>query len=268
LKTTPLADRRVSKTVAVRTDAANMSKITLRFSVDVRTPIKILPHNRLAVSALEGEEGTRRVLLRRADGQPLDILEVDTGSATLDAITSPVAEREKWGNLEAVPGDVWLDIVLAAGAPIGWRTGKLHLTTNHPDASSLEFTYAYRVRPLIEPRPAGVRLWPSPAVSGEGHSTIITLSLNRKGKFTVTGVSVSHPEIFIAHTISDAPGPRQLVRVELAEGLRPESIGGTLEGWIGVSTDVPGHAVLEVPVLVASSREGTLRAFPTQRRRP
>jgi hypothetical protein len=108
-------------------------------------------------------------------------------------------------------------------------------------------------------------LWPSPIVSGEGHSNILTLSLNRKGKFTVTGVTVSHPEIFAANAISNQPGPRQLLRVELNEGVGPDTINGTIQGWIEMTTDIPGYSSLAVPVLVASSREGTLRGFPAAR---
>jgi hypothetical protein len=265
LKTTPLVDRRVSKTVAVSTDSANVPRLTLRVSVDARTPIKVLPHSRLAVTAIEGEEGRRRALLRRPDGEKLEILEMDTGISSVGVVTTPVVEREKWGDLEAEPGDVWLDLILEAGAPTGSRSGRLKLATNHPDAPSLEVTYAFRVRPLIESRPAGAQLWPSPAVSGEGHSKILTLSLNRKGKFAVSNVEVTHPELFMAYAISEEPGPRQLLRVELNEGLRPESISATVEGWIEVTTDIPGYSVLDVPVLVASSRAGTRRGFPPAR---
>jgi hypothetical protein len=266
-KTPPLLDRRVSKSVAVRTDAKGMANINLRFSVDVRTPIHFLPSNRLVVTTLEGEQGRKGVLLRRADGQALEILQADTGDPSIEVVTTPVLEKDQRGAIEAIPGDVWLELVLDGNAPVGSKTGKLHLSTNHPVAPSLEVSYAMRVRPLIEPRPAGVRLWPSPVVSGEGHSNILTLSLNRKGRFTVTDVAVSHPEIFSANVISDKPEPRQLLRVELTEGVGPDTIGGTIQGWIEIATDVPGHSTLAVPVLAASSREGTLRGFPTARQR-
>ena len=144
---------------------------------------------------------------------------------------------------------------------------KLHLVTNHPAVPSLEVSYATRVRPLIEPRPAGARLWPSPVVSGEGHSNILTLSLNRKGSFIITGVTVSHPDLFSANVISNEPGPRQLLRVELIEGVGPDTINGTIRGWIEMTTDIPGYSSLAVPVLVAATREGTLRGFPTVRRK-
>jgi hypothetical protein len=53
--------------------------------------------------------------------------------------------------------------------------------------------------------------------------------------------------------------------VELAEGLGPEDIGRTIEGWIKISTDDPVRAKLEVPVVVASNRGATRRPFQTRR---
>jgi hypothetical protein len=94
----------------------------------------------------------------------------------------------------------------------------------------------------------------------------VNLNRNGEGSFTITGIDVSHPEIFSAAVISAEPAGRQTVRVELAGGLGPEAISGTIEGWIEISTDDPIRAKLEVPVVVASSREGTRRAFPTRRR--
>jgi hypothetical protein len=54
---------------------------------------------------------------------------------------------------------------------------------------------------------------------------------------------------------------RQTVRVELVEGLTPEAIGGTMEGWVEISTDIPASTTLKVPVLVAPTRAGTNRQF-------
>jgi hypothetical protein len=56
-----------------------------------------------------------------------------------------------------------------------------------------------------------------------------------------------------------------LLRVELNEGVGPDTINGTIQGWIEMTTDIPGYSSLAVPVLVASSREGTLRGFPAAR---
>ena len=266
MRTPPLLDRRVSKTVAVHTDAEGGLNLNLRFSVDVQTPILFKPSNRLVITTLEGEEARKRVLLQRADGEALVIRGADTGDPSLEAIAEPVMKNEKRDNVDATPGEVWLELVLAADAPVGSRTGKLRLATNHPVASSFEVAYAMRVRPLIESRPAGARLWTSPSTSGDGYSSFLTLNRNGKGDFTITGIEASHPEIFTATAISTEPGQRQMVRVELAEDVHSDSINGTIEGWIEIKTDVANRSTVDVPVLVGSSREATRRGFPTRGR--
>jgi len=233
MRTAPLQDRRIAKSIGVRTDAADLTNLNLRFSVDVRAPIVFKPSSRLVISTVEGQETRKRVLVRRADGENLEILSADTGDPTLVVVTEPVVKRERTNDYEAAPGDVWLELFL---------------------------------RPLIDYRPHGVRLWTTPSRSGDGYSGFVTLSRNGEGSFTITGIDVSHPEIFSAAVISAEPAGRQTVRVELAEGLGAEAISGTIEGWIEISTDDPIRPKLEVPVVVASSREGTRRAFPTRRR--
>jgi hypothetical protein len=267
MRTAPLQDRRISKSIAVRTDAKGLASVNLRFSVEVRAPIEFKPNNRLAISTIEGQETRKRVLLRRADGESLQIFSAETGDQTLVVVTEPVVKEEKTNNYEAALGDVWLELVLPADSPIGSRTGKLRISTNDPVAKSFEVPFAVRVRPLIEHRPEGVRLWPTPSRSGDGYSGFVTLNRNEKGFFTVTGIDVSHPEVFSAAVVSSEAAKRQTVRVELAEGLGPEAISSTIEGWIEISTDDPIRSKIEVPVVVASSREGTRRGFPAVRRK-
>jgi hypothetical protein len=265
MRTAPLQDRRITKSIAVRTDAADLAILNLRFSVDVRAPIVFRPNNRLFISTVEGQEARKRVLLRRADGETLEILSADTGDPTLVAVTVPVVKKERTNDYEAAPGDVWLELVLPADSPIGSRTGKLRLSTNDPIASSFEVPFAMRVRSLIEFRPDGVRLWPTPSRSGNGYSGFVNLNRNGQGSFMITGIDVSHPEVFSAAVVSSEPAQRQTVRVELTKDLGPEAIRGTIEGWIEISTDDPIRPKVEVPVVVASNREGTRRPFQTRR---
>ncbi len=266
MRTSPLQDNRVSKSIAVRTDAKDLPTLNLRFSVEVRAPIVFQPSNRLVVSTVEGQEKSKRLLLRRADGEALKILSVETGDQKLIVVTEPVVEKERTKDFEAAPGDVWLELTLPGDSPIGHRTGKLRLSTNDPIAKSFELPFVMRVRALIEHRPDGIRLWPTPSRTGDGYSGFLTLNRNGGGFFSITGVDVSHPEVFSAVVVSPEAAKRQTVRVELVEGLGPEAINNTIEGWIEISTDDPIRSKIEVPVLVASSREGTRRGFPKVRR--
>ncbi|MEJ2581304.1 MAG: hypothetical protein P8127_06660, partial [Acidobacteriota bacterium] len=204
---------------------------------------------RLVISAMTGERKTARVLLRRADGQALEVLQAETGSQVLFAKTETVKRREKRDGVEAVPGDVWLELALEDDAPVGSWTGKLKLKTNHPIAATVDVPYAARVRPVIEPRPRGARLWSSPSGTGEGVSAILALQNNAGAEFS--------PE----------PGVRQMLRVELIPDARSRNFAGTIEGWLRISTGANEREPVEVPVFIASSREGTLRGFPVGRRR-
>jgi hypothetical protein len=265
MRTAPLQNRRITKSISVQTDAPDLQNLNLRFSVDVRTPIVFMPNDRLVISTLEGEEARKKFLLRRADGDALEILGADTGDPALKVVTEPVVKNERTIDFEAAQGDVWLELILPADSPVGSRTGKLRLLTNDPVAQSLEVPFAMRVRSLIEFRPEGIRLWPTPSHSGDGYSAFVNLNRNGTGNFTITGIEVSHPEIFSASAIPSGPAGRQTVRVELAEGLGPEAIEATVEGWIEISTDDPVRSKVRVPVVVASNREGTRRPFQTRR---
>ena len=266
MRTSPLQDNRISKSIAVRTDAKDLLTLNLRFSATVRAPIVFEPSNRLVISTVEGLEKRNRLLLRRSDGEALEIFSVDSGDQKLIVVTEPVVEKESSNNYEAAPGDVWLEVVLPADSPIGHRTGKLRISTNDPIAKSFDLPFATRVRALIEHRPDGVRLWTTPSRTGDGYSGFVTLNRNGEGFFSITGISVSHPEIFSAAVVSSEAAKRQTVRVELAQGLGPEAISSTIEGWIEITTDHPIRSKIEVPVLVASSREATRRGFPKARR--
>ncbi|MEJ2583280.1 MAG: hypothetical protein P8127_16880, partial [Acidobacteriota bacterium] len=137
--------------------------------------MRVLPHDRLVISAMKGERKTARVLLRRADGQALEVLQAETGNQALFAKTETVERREEYDGVEAVPGDVWLELALEDDAPVGSWTGKVKLKTNHPIATAVDVPYAARVRPVIEPHPRGARLWSSPSGTGDGISAVVTL---------------------------------------------------------------------------------------------
>ena len=265
MRTAPLQNRRITKSIGVRTDDAEPPHLNLRFSVEVRAPIIFKPSSRLVISTVEGHEGRQRFLLKRADGEALEVLSADTGDPTLAAVVKPVVKEERTNESEAAPGDVWIELVLPADSPIGSHTGRLRLATIDPIAASFEVPFAMRVRPLIEYRPSGVRLWPTPSRSGDGYSAFVHLNRIEKGNFAVTGIDVSHPEIFSAAVVSSEPAQRHSVRVELNADLGPEAISATIEGWIEISTDDPVRSIIEVPVVVASNRGATRRPFQTRR---
>ncbi len=141
----------------------------------------------------------QRILLHRSDGEPLAIrrTKVPLAGVTVTAYpvdnaspqSSPPAEATPtpWGaakpqEIETTEaGGVWLEMVggrtHSPQAVIRTRSG-LRPTTLKPRRSEIPFTI--RVRPLIEPRPAVVRMWTSPTTSDPGRSAILTLQPLRR----------------------------------------------------------------------------------------
>lgn len=254
MKTTPMQNGRVSKSINVVTDAADARTMRLRFSVDVRAPIIARPYYRFAFSTIEGQEGRTRILLHRPDGEPLEILGVETGDPELAAKIETVAGSGSKKSPDAAPGDVWIELVSDPTASAGRRSGSVRIATNHPDLPELVIPSSWRVRPLIEARPEIVRLW-LPTVGGPVARSAL-FSLRRVGEktFAVTGLEVSHPEIFTATADSTAAATRQLIRVNLLEGVTYDTPRSTVEGWVKIETDDPKRPIIEVPVKVARRR--------------
>jgi len=254
MQTSPTKNGRISKSVNVVTDAADARNIRLRFTLDVETPIIVRPAFRFTFSTIEGEEGRTRVLLHRSDGKPLEILGIETGDPELAAQVEIVAGSGSQKDLDAVSGDAWIDLVSNPAANVGRRSGSVRITTNHPDLPELVMPSSWRVRPLIEARPEIVRLWLPTKFRQVARSTLFSLRHMGGKTITVTGLEVSHPEIFTATADSTAAATRQVIRVSLIEDVTLDTLGSTFEGWVKIETDDPERPTIEIPVIVAPKR--------------
>jgi hypothetical protein len=286
LKTAANQNRRFSKSINVVTDAEDARSFSLRFTVDVRAPIVAKPAYRLSLTAITGSASSAGILLHRTDGKPLEIADLTLDHPDLVVRARPVKDQAEatpvpenagdlWSELasrtkkiEAAPGDVWIDLAVTSSAPPGTTTGTLRFTTNDPDAPTMSWPYTVRVRPLIEARPAEVRLWLSEGGMHDGRSSIVNLSRTKKGEFAITGVEVSHPEVFNATPMSTAAASRQAVRVRVAEGLDRNEMTGRIKGSIRIYTDDAELTVVEIPVVVAPTRAlAVRRPLPTVRQK-
>jgi hypothetical protein len=264
IKTSPVQNGRVSKSITVGTDAADARSLRLRFTVDVYAPIVAKPRLRLTATGLEGEETRARVLLHRADGEPLEISSVETGNSAVRPHVDRVTKDERNSGTTAEERDLWIEVVSSQDAAPGMLTGTVRAATNHPDVPELLVPFSIRIRSLIEAHPAGVRMWLPQAGGREGRSTIMTLKRNGNLEFTITAIEVSHPEIFTAAANSTTPAVRQAVRVNLVDDLSHDTLGATVEGWIVVRTDDPEKPMVEIPVIVSPKRSLARRPFPTR----
>jgi hypothetical protein len=262
IKTSPSQNGRVSKSINVGTDAADARSLRLRFTVDVYAPIVAKPRLRLTASGLEGEGTRARVLLHRADGEPLEISSVETGNPAVRARVDRVNKKEGNSGKTAEEGDLWLEIVSNHDAAPGMLTGTVRAATNHPDAPELVVPFSIRIRSLIEAYPTGVRMWLPLPGGRDGRSAIVTLKRNGNLEFTITAIEVSHPEIFTAAANSMAPAVRQALRVNLVDDLSRDTFRASVEGWIVVRTDDPEKPKVEIPVIVSPKRSLSRRSLP------
>ena len=283
MKTGATQRGRISKTVSVFTDAAGAENLRLRFTVDVRMPIEALPSFQFVLNLIEGNRSQERILLRRADGEDLVVrkTEVPLAGVTVTAEPADAVSRETgseagadstpWGAYgakvpgDAKPGDVWLELAVDGALAAGRYSDVVRLATNHPEAAQIEIPFTIRVRPLIEARPAVVRMWTGATAEDAGRSAIVTFSHYGDRKFLITGVEVSHPAIFSAAAYGRDPSTQQSIRTGLVEGLDASALDAVVEGWIRVATDDPERPVLTVPVLVAPTRALSRRAVVGER---
>ncbi len=283
MKTAVSQNGRVSKSVNVYTSEPGAKNLRLRFTVDVRMPIAATPSFRFVLNTIEGQDASQRILLRRTDGEPLEIRRTKvplTGvTVTAHAVDNPPpqaspqpeATQTPWGEAHqqktqaAETGDVWLDMEASTSLAAGRYSDAVRLATNHPEAPEIEIPFTIRVRPLIEARPAVVRMWTAPTTNSPGRSGIVTLQHHGDRSFGVSSIEVSHPEIFTAVAYGKDPSTQQSIRTALVEGLDAATLGASFEGWIRVTTDDPEKPILEIPVLVAPTR--TLSRRPVDGRR-
>jgi len=282
LKTAKGQSGRISKLIAVTTDAPSAAEIRLRFSADVRMPVTVSPAYRFSLSLIEGRSGAARLTLARDDGRPLRILEAIADREGLALVVEAEAAAggaeatasrgtpTPWGEVEQAtpvapapaPGALPVELRASSSLPAGTFSGTVRITTDHPEAPTLEIPYTVRVRPLIEALPASVRMWASASPGDPGRSTFLRLRHNGGRAFAIRAVEVSHPQHIVATAMPREESSEQTVRVALPEGLDEEALGASVQGWIRISTTDDERPTVEVPVLVAPTR--TLSSRPVR----
>jgi hypothetical protein len=239
---------RLSKGVAVTTDAVGAERLNLMMTFTVQQVIEVRPQPRVTLQSIKGQGASQRLVLHRADGKPLEVTRFELDSANqvgvkLEPVTAP-------GEQGSQPGDVVVEVSTAADSPEGNRGGRLSLFTNHPEQPEVVVSLQVRVRPLIEPRPERVQLWVDEGTAA-GRTTSFRLTSNHEQPFTVTGIVSSHPELFTAAPVTTDARLLQTVQVTLAENADLASMPAAVNGTLRVSSDDPAQPVVEVPVVIS-----------------
>ena len=250
IKTTTTQSGSVSKSIGVTTDAQGAQRMTLSVTFKSIPAIAVLPRSQLNLNGVMGDQPTASLIIRRFDGEKLKIVGVENSEERLVITAKPVTEPVQLGRDTAVPGDILLVASLAPGVADVSASGRFRLKTNHPDAEFLDVGFSLRVRPAIEVRPNQVRLILQEG-NTPGRTMLARVQHNLRGKFKVTGVTPSNPELFQAKIVDgDTKQQVHTVAVILQDDVLPGSLTNRVLETLVLTTDDAAQPNLMIPVLI------------------
>jgi hypothetical protein len=267
VRTNPLTTGRVTKSVAVLTDAPGEEYLRLTLTFQAVAALTVVPTPRVNLGAFEGEATTVQIALRRTDGKPLEVTGVEHDLPFDLAITTGRVSSvtDMGAGQQAEPGDVWIDVSLPPQPEATRGRGKLTVLTNHPDAPKLEVSARVSVRPLIDVRPRSVKLTISDRPD-QRRDASVRLTHAGRVPFSVTKIEVSDPNLFTAALTTKPRQRYQVVRLALPDGLDSESLKASVQGTVRLHTTEGRKPVVEIPVTVSrgSASRGSPRPRPTR----
>lgn len=220
------------------------------------------PSFRLYLNTVEGSSVSQRLLLRRADGQPLEarVVKASLERGLRLELAQAREGEEAVGRTTPQAGDLWLVATVEAPAAVAEHSGAIVLATNDPRAPSLELPLAVRVQRAIDLRPSLVRLWPAEGGPG-GASALVRVAHTGRGSFEITGLEVADPQLVTATLESSGSQAIHSVRVSLAEGITAAQVG--LRTTVRIATSEPLRPLIELPVEFIEQRLGARRPVQT-----
>jgi len=250
VKTSVTQFGQISKNVSVTTDATGAERLSLNVRFTAVASIEVLPRPQVYLSGTEGDEIVRHLLVRRRDGEPLEVTEIKHHDPRIVVTTKRLEEPRTIGELAGRQGDVLMTIATAPGLEAQGINGRFRFSTNHPDVPNVAVSYALRLRPVIEARPAQVRL-----ILQEGNeparSAMMRVHHNRSDDFKITAAASSKPELFTAELIDgDAEQQVHTVAVMLDENVQAGALRGRAMETLVLTTDDPANPEVEVSVLI------------------
>jgi len=158
IKTTSTQSGPASTSIAVNTDSPGAPRVMLSVTFRSVTAVTVLPRPRINLNGVEGDVPTVTLVFHRSDGEKLEITGVEHSDESVLINSKPVKKEMAIGNLKALPGDVLVEASVAPGTGAVSINGRLKFKTNHPDAEFIDVPFSLRLRPVIEARPAQIRL--------------------------------------------------------------------------------------------------------------
>ncbi len=248
IKTTSTQNGPVSKGIQVSTNAVGAERLMLNVKFTAVSAVMVLPRAQLNLRGVEGETPVASVVLRRGDGEMMEITKIDNTDDRLTISTEPVVQPHQVGRTKTRAGDVVLSVTTKPGLKAESANGRFKVRTNHPDAEPVEIVYAIRLLPMIEARPANVRLLLQDG-NASARTALMRVQHNRRGKFKLTGAIASNPEIFKAQLL-DGESIQQVhsIAIMLLDDVQPGDLQGRLFETLTLTTDDPEHPEITVAV--------------------
>ena len=251
--TKPTQRGRMVKSITVLTDAPDTPPLRLEIQMQVELPIEVLPSHRIYLQAKTADGDTEQLVLRRSDGQPLELFDpVSRVGAWVEFSMEPVERPGRLDNgIDLRPGDVVLSAAVKDEVEAVSRSGNLQLRTNHAQMPVLEIPVTLRVRPMVELRPAEIRLVDQTTRPGTS-STIVRIVHNSGARFRIRGVEIRDADLVQAGPATDGARSAHNIWVRIApvaDGVVREYPART---DVTVHLEDAGRESVTLPVVVAA----------------
>jgi hypothetical protein len=248
IKTTSTQNGPVSKGIAVNTNAAGAERLMLNVRFTAVSAVMVLPRAQINLRGIEGDTPAASLILRRGDGEPIEVTKIDNTDERLIISAEKVDDERQVGRHKTRPGDVILSVTIRPDLEAVTAAGRFRVRTNHPDARPIDVPYGIRLLPLIEARPERVRLILQDG-NVQGRTALLRVQHNRRGQFRITEASASEPEIVKVHLIDgDVEQQVHSLAIMLQDEVEPGDLRGRIYETVTLKTDDP--AVPEVSIAV------------------
>ncbi len=223
----------------VETNDASRPVLNLRMSFVSQGLIDVLPTRFVSLNGFLGDPMTRSLVLRRNDGQPLEVLGASARNPGIEVVATPVTAETAQDAAKAARGaqvgDVLIEVSATDTIQVGTSAGQVVIETNHPDKPQLLLPLRSSVRALVDVQPRRVMLNHRPGVSTRATAQV-TLRHGRGRPFRVTSVELEGdlPGVSVA---VPTEGQARQHRLQLTVGgdeLAPGRYAGSLVATTGL----------------------------------
>lgn len=243
----------------VETNDPAQRVINLRLGFVSQGLIDVLPSRFVSLNGFAGDAMTRTLILRRNDGQELEILGASARNPGVAVETRPVTAENAQEAAKAARGARVGDVLLAVSATdaiqLGTSAGQIVIETNHPDKPQVLLPLRASVRALVDVQPRRVILNHRPG-GATRTSAQVTLRHGRGRAFRVTGVEIEGELPGVSVSVPTEGQVRQH-RVELevqGEELPPGRYSGTLIATTGLKRIPPLRVPVTLRIMEAATR--------------